>query len=196
MSQPHARKLPKAERRDQLLDTALRIVREQGTDALTLGTVAEQAGVSKPIAYEHFGTRSGLLIALYERIDDRQVAALLEALERTPRRLAEVARVMSDAYMACYLTAGAEAHAIAAALNGDGQMEAFHQQLLDRYVAFYRDALAPYSGLAPEVLHLRCVGIIGAAEAISRDMLRGRVDEAGAAAALAALIAAGLSATA
>ena len=193
MSPAPARKLPRAERRDQLLDTALAIVREEGTDALTLGHVAERAGVSKPIAYEHFGTRSGLLIALYERIDDRQVAALLQALERTPRRLEDVARVMSDAYMTCYLTAGPEAHAITAALSGDGQMEAFHQRLLDRYVAFYQEALAPYSALSPDALHLRCVGLIGAAEAISRDMLRGRVDEAGATEALAALIVGGLA---
>src|SRR5688572_860783 len=106
MNPAPARKLPKAERRDQLLDTALAVVREEGTDALTLAHVAERAGVSKPIAYEHFGTRSGLLIALYERIDDQQVAALLQALERTPRRLEDVARVMSDAYMTCYLTCG------------------------------------------------------------------------------------------
>ncbi|WP_395674565.1 TetR/AcrR family transcriptional regulator [Inquilinus sp.] len=192
MSSAPARKLPKAERRDQLLDTALAIVREEGTDALTLAHVAERAGVSKPIAYEHFGTRSGLLIALYERIDDRQVAALLEALERTPRRLEDVARVMSDAYMACYLTAGPEALAIAAALSGDGEMEAFHQRLLDRYVAFYQDALAPYSALPPKALHLRCVGLIGAAEAICRDMLRGRVDEARATDTLAALIVGGV----
>ncbi|MBW8727046.1 MAG: TetR/AcrR family transcriptional regulator [Inquilinus limosus] len=193
MSSVPARKLPRAERRDQLLDTALAIVRDEGTDSLTLGHVAERAGVSKPIAYEHFGTRSGLLIALYERIDDRQVTALLEALERTPRRLEDVARVMSDAYMTCYLTVGPEAHAITAALSGDGQMEAFHQRLLDRYVDLYRDALAPYSALPPDTLHLRCVGLIGAAEAISRDMLRGRVDEAGARDALAALIVGGLA---
>jgi AcrR family transcriptional regulator len=193
MSSAPVRKLPKAERRDQLLDTALAIVRGEGTDALTLGHVAERAGVSKPIAYEHFGTRSGLLIALYERIDDRQVAALLQALERTPRRLEDFARVMSDAYMTCYLTVGSEAHAITAALSGDGEMEAFHQRLLDRYVAFYQDALAPYSALPPEALHLRCVGLIGAAEAISRDMLRDRVSEAGARDALAALIVGGLA---
>ncbi|MHC8285601.1 helix-turn-helix domain-containing protein [Pseudomonas sp. XS1P51] len=33
-----------------------------GTDALTLATLAERAGVTKPVAYEHFRTRSGLLI--------------------------------------------------------------------------------------------------------------------------------------
>ncbi|RKH92133.1 TetR/AcrR family transcriptional regulator, partial [Corallococcus sp. AB038B] len=77
MSEPQARKLPKAQRREQLLDIAQTIVREEGTDALTLGYLAERAGVSKPIAYEHFKTRSGLLIALYAQIDARQVSALL-----------------------------------------------------------------------------------------------------------------------
>ncbi|MFP2925868.1 TetR/AcrR family transcriptional regulator [Pyxidicoccus sp. 3LG] len=188
MSETPARKLPKAQRREQLLDVAMTVVREEGTDALTLGYLAERAGVSKPIAYEHFKTRSGLLIALYEQLDSRQVAVLLEALERTRKRLEDVARVMGTAYMHCYTSMGPEWHAISAALKGDEEMETFQRELLDRYVAFYRDALAPFSSLKKDELHLRCVGIIGAAEAISRDMLRGRVDEATAAATLESLI--------
>jgi AcrR family transcriptional regulator len=43
-------RLSKAERRQQLLDTALAIVREEGADRLTLGHLAARAGVSKPIA--------------------------------------------------------------------------------------------------------------------------------------------------
>lgn len=193
MSKTPSKKLPKAQRREQLLDIALSIVREEGTDALTLGYVAERAGVSKPIAYEHFKTRSGLLIALYEQIDARQVEALLEALKRTRKRLEDVARVMSAAYMHCYTSAGPEWHAISAALRGAEEMEAFQRELLDRYVALYREALAPYSALKKDALHLRCVGIIGAAEAISRDMLRGLVDEAPAAETLASLIVSWLS---
>jgi AcrR family transcriptional regulator len=188
MNDPSPRKLSKAERREQLLETALAIVREQGTDALTLGYLAERAGVSKPIAYEHFKTRPGLLIALYEQIDNRQVAALLLALERTPRRLEEVARVVSTAYMNCFTSVGPEWHAISAALKGDEEMEAFQRELIDSYVALYRDALAPYSKLPEDELRLRCVGIIGAGDAIARDMVRGRIDEAAAAASLASLI--------
>jgi AcrR family transcriptional regulator len=196
MNDPSPRKLSKAERREQLLETALAIVREQGTDALTLGYLAERAGVSKPIAYEHFKTRSGLLIALYEQIDNRQVASLLLALERTPRRLEEVARVVSTAYMNCFTAVGPEWHAISAALKGDEEMEAFQRELIDSYVALYRDALAPYSKLPEDELRLRCVGIIGAGDAIARDMVRGRVDEAAAAASLASLIVGWLAAKA
>ncbi|CAN7170967.1 MULTISPECIES: TetR/AcrR family transcriptional regulator [unclassified Variovorax] len=196
MNDPLPKKLSKAERREQLLETALAIVREQGTDALTLGYLAERAGVSKPIAYEHFKTRSGLLIALYEQIDNRQVAALLLALERTPRRLEEVARVVSTAYMNCFTSVGPEWHAISAALKGDEEMDAFQRELIDSYVALYRDALAPYSKLPEDELRLRCVGIIGAGDAIARDMVRGRIDEAAAAASLASLIVGWLAAKA
>jgi len=167
-------RMSKDERHAQLLETALEIVRDSGTDALTLGTLAEHAGVSKPVVYEHFGTRSGLLIALYKRIDARQVQMLLEALAKTPKRLKDVAHVVAEAYMNCYLTVGPEWHAISAALKGDEQMESTQQELVDGYVAIYRDALAPFSNLSGEELWLRCVGIFGAGEAISRDMLKGR----------------------
>ncbi|WP_437681485.1 TetR/AcrR family transcriptional regulator [Sorangium sp. So ce131] len=182
------KRLSKAERREQLLETAEQIVREEGTDALTLGHLAERAGVSKPIAYEHFETRSGLLIALARQIDDRQVAALLEALKRTRQRLEDVARVASAAYMHCCATIGPQWHAILAALKGDEQMDAVEQELLDRYVTLYEDALAPLVHLSKRDMHLRCVAIIGAAEALAADMLRGRTDERAAARALESLV--------
>lgn len=190
-AQPRAR-LSKPQRREQLLDTAMAIVKDAGADALTLGALAERAGVSKPIAYEHFGTRSGLLIELYRRIDARQVRLFQAALDRAPRRLADVARLMGEAYMQCYQTVGPEWHAISAALRGSDEMDAVQRELLDGYVDLYRKALAPFSDLSPKELHLRCVGIIGAAEAISRVMVRGKVTEARASDALRALIVASL----
>ncbi|MGN8024068.1 TetR/AcrR family transcriptional regulator [Phyllobacterium sp. 22229] len=183
-----AKKMPKAQRREQLMETALGIIRTQGTDALTLGYLAERAGVSKPIAYEHFGTRAGLLIALYQQLDQQQVDDLLAALEQAPKQLGSVARLMSEAYMACYRSIGPEWHAISAALKGDEEMERFQKALIDGYVDLYCTALAPYSALSADELRLRCAGIIGAAEAISREMTCGCVDEATAAATLGSLI--------
>jgi AcrR family transcriptional regulator len=57
----------------QLLDVAWQLVREEGTEALTLGRLAERAGVTKPVVYDHFVTRAGLLAALYEDFDARQI---------------------------------------------------------------------------------------------------------------------------
>lgn len=188
MSSRSTKRLPKARRREKLLEAAQRIVREQGTDALALGYLAERAGVSKPLVYDHFGSRSGLLTALYRRVHDEHVAALLEALEEAPAELEAVADVVSAEYMSCCASVGAEWHAIAAAMRGEAEMEAMQLELADEYVALYRDAFAPYTSLPDEALQVRCAATIGAAEALSLDMIRGRMDQSTAAATLASLI--------
>jgi AcrR family transcriptional regulator len=183
-----SRRLPKAERRQQLLDVARSIVRDDGTDALTLVTLAERADVTRPVAYEHFKTRPGLLIALARNIDDRQVELFREALARTPARLAEVARVASSAYMRCVTQVGREWHAITAALQGDAEMDAVQKELLERYAEIYCDVLAPCTKVPRRELKRRCVAIIGAAEALAREMLLGQLDEEVAASTLRSLI--------
>lgn len=77
---PPRKRLSREDRRRQLLDMAWQLVREEGTDALSLGRLAEQAGVTKPVVYDHFETRTGLLAALYEEYDARQTAMLEAAL--------------------------------------------------------------------------------------------------------------------
>lgn len=185
---PTARRLSKDDRRAQLLDTGLDMVREEGTDNLTLGRLAERAGVSKPIAYAHFATRSGLLVALYQRLDQLQIEVLQQALADAPRRLEEIAQVIARAYVDCYLKAGPELVAIAAALKGDSDMEATHQELVDGYVRLYAKALAPYAQTSGAALLLRCVAINGAGEALMREMLAGRIGASTAVGALSSAI--------
>jgi AcrR family transcriptional regulator len=188
MTDPSPRRLSKADRREQLLETALAVVRAEGTDALTLGHLAERAGVSKPIAYEHFKTRARLLMALYEQLDQHHAAALRRALGQTRRRLADVARVASAAYFDCYETLGPEWLAISAALHGADETDAFQRQSLEANVALYCNAFAPYTQHGSEELRLLCVALIGAAEAITRELDHGRIDRSDAEEMLAGLI--------
>ena len=183
-----SKKMPRAERRTQLLETAREIAREHGTDALTLGALAERAGVSKPITYSHFETRSGLMIALYKEINDRQLRVLEEALKSQPAELLKVARVMSQAYMDCHTAVGPEWHAIGAALKGDAQMEAYQRDMFDGHIEFYRAALAPLSPLSREEVRRRCIAIVGAAEALSQAMAHNRISKADAVVELTSLI--------
>jgi AcrR family transcriptional regulator len=188
------RRLPKAERREQLLEIARAIVRDEGTEALTLATLAERAGVTRPITYEHFETRSGLLIALARAIDDRQVELLLDELRRARPRLTDVARVAASAYMHCVTEIGHEWQSITAALKGDSEMDVVQQELLERYADIYCEAFAPCTDLSKRELKRRCVAIIGAAEALAREMFIQRIDERTAATTLRTLIEAWLAA--
>lgn len=188
------RKLAKPERRAQLIETSKEILRECGADALTLGHLAERAGVSKPVAYEHFGTREGLLIALSREIEERHTDKLKKALLDAPADLASVAGIISAVYIACAVENGSEWQAMSGALRGNAEMERVQQELADDYVALIGTALAPFSALTDEDRRLRCAGIAGAAEAIAREFVRGRVTGENAAANLAALIVNGIGA--
>lgn len=53
------RRLSKPERRVQLLEMARELIRDAGTDGFTLGRLADRAGVTKPLVYDHFGDRAG-----------------------------------------------------------------------------------------------------------------------------------------
>ena len=59
--------MPRQERARQLLDVAESLFAERGTTAVTMDEIAEVAGVTKPVLYDHFGSKSGLLAACISR---------------------------------------------------------------------------------------------------------------------------------
>nr|WP_276514866.1 TetR/AcrR family transcriptional regulator [Nocardia transvalensis] len=177
-----------------MLETAMAIVRAQGADRLSLPTLAEAAGVSRPIVYDHFDTRPSLLLALYRRLDERHRTATERALAGAPPAPDAIARVMSAAYFAC-ATDMPEFTAVSAALKGDPEMEAIQQEMLDAYADVMAAALAPHSGLTDAALRLRCHGILGAAEAIATEVNRGRTSADDAVTALAGLIVGSIAAS-
>ncbi|CAO0826714.1 TetR family transcriptional regulator OS=Streptomyces microflavus OX=1919 GN=Smic_09800 PE=4 SV=1 [Streptomyces microflavus] len=121
------------------------------------GVEGRPAGESRPIVYDHFGTRPGLLLALYRRLDERHRAAIAEALQEAGPTAGEIARVISAAYFAC-ATDMPELGAVSAALKGNPEMGTIQREMLDSYTDLMAAQLLPHSGLAPEALRLRCVG--------------------------------------
>ena len=169
-----ARRLSKAERRRQLLDTALLIVREENADRLTLGHLAVRAGVSKPVVYDHFGTRSVLLIELYKWIDTERVNAFRDAMSTTARSLEETAQVLASAYIQCAADNTDEFHAVGAALAGSAEKAAVFQELLDNCVQMFMAVLEPHATCSAAELERCCTGLVGAGEALSGALVRGR----------------------
>src|SRR5580693_10508456 len=59
-------RLPRHERRRQLLDAALEVFVSQGYHAAAMDEIAERAGVSKPVLYQHFPGKLDLYLALLD----------------------------------------------------------------------------------------------------------------------------------
>ncbi|NLG47976.1 TetR/AcrR family transcriptional regulator [Gordonia sp. (in: high G+C Gram-positive bacteria)] len=70
---PRAR-MTGAQRRLQLIEVARGLFAERGFEGTSIEEIAQRAGVSKPIVYEHFGGKEGL----YAVVVDREMETLLE----------------------------------------------------------------------------------------------------------------------
>ena len=53
-------RLPAARRRRQLLEVALRVFAEQGFYVTSMSDIADAAGVTKPVLYQHFASKREL----------------------------------------------------------------------------------------------------------------------------------------
>lgn len=163
---PKRRRLPRQERYRQLIEVAWRIVRESGTDALTLGSLAEQAGVAKPVVYDHFATRNGLLAALYSEFDLQQNALIDAAIQASESTLEGRASVIAGSYVDCVLAQGRELPGVSAALAGSPELEGLKRESEAAFLEKCRALLAPFApGKDIGLAGLRAM--LGAAEALS-----------------------------
>ncbi len=171
------RRLLRGERHRQLLDVAWRLIREEGTEALTLGRLAEQAGVTKPVVYDHFGTRPELLAALYQDFDTRQTAIIDSALQASEPTLADRAAVIASSYVDCVLLQGREIPGVIAALASSPELEKIKCEYQAAFMEKCRIALAPFTGggaITPAGLR----AMLGAAEALSHAAATGEITAA------------------
>jgi AcrR family transcriptional regulator len=70
--------------RDDLTDALIRVVVEQGLDAVSIRTVARAAGVSIGTVQYHFATKDDLLLAAYERAIDQVSLRARAVAEQDP----------------------------------------------------------------------------------------------------------------
>jgi AcrR family transcriptional regulator len=76
------------ERRQQLLDIGRRLFAERGFEGTSIEEIAAQAGVSKPVVYEHFGGKEGLYAVVVDREVERlstMATTLLEGEHSRPK---------------------------------------------------------------------------------------------------------------
>lgn len=168
-------RLSREERYAQLVEVAWQIIHEAGTEALTLGYLAERAGVTKPVVYDHFTSRSGLLAALYREYDQRQNRKLEMLLAQTAPELQPCAEVVATAYIECVLFQGREMPSLLAALAGTPELEKIRREYAVDFTGTCRTLFAPFCH-AP-LRDAALWAMLGAAEGLSWAAVQDAISE-------------------
>ncbi|GAA2465939.1 TetR/AcrR family transcriptional regulator [Streptomyces macrosporus] len=96
-ARPRGTRLPRRARRNQLLGAAQEVFVAQGYHAAAMDDIAERAGVSKPVLYQHFPGKLDLYLALLDQHCEALVQSVRAALASTSDNKQRVAATM-DAY--------------------------------------------------------------------------------------------------
>ena len=170
------KRLSKEERRQQLLQVARSIIRTQGVEALTLGYLAEQAGITKPIAYRHFIDREGLLIAIYQEFDDKQTAELNRYLAAEAKTLQQTIHIFCDAYLSCFISTGPEVGLVIAALSGSDILQNYFQQCQQKFTEIFKQSIHPFIQLDGKEGEAIVIAIMGLIETVSTAASKNQID--------------------
>src|SRR5580704_14040742 len=72
-------RLPAPRRRRQLLDVALDVFASRGYHESSMDDVAEAAGVTKPVLYQHFGSKRDLYLEILRDVGSKLMEAVVQA---------------------------------------------------------------------------------------------------------------------
>lgn len=92
-------RVPRAIREQQLLDLAERLFIERGYAGFSIEDLCQAANVSRPIVYQHFGSKDGIYLACLRRIRDEFDDTLIDAASNAPTDTAAIQQG-ADAFFA------------------------------------------------------------------------------------------------
>ena len=84
-------RLPAARRRRQLLEVALRVFADQGFHVTSMSDIADAAGVTKPVLYQHFASKRELYGQILSEVGNQLQETIVKAVASasTPREMVE-----------------------------------------------------------------------------------------------------------
>lgn len=167
-SRPRGGRLPRVERRAQLLESALGVFVAQGYHAAAMDDIAERAGVSKPVLYQHFPGKLDLYLALLEKSCDTIIDQSRAALASTTDNKQRVAATIE----AFYDYVAAESGAFRLVFESDLTSEPAVREMVDRVTEECAKAVAEVihddTGLPDQASHLLAVSLVGMAHVSAR----------------------------
>ncbi len=165
-------RLPRDQRRVQLLDAASEVFASKGYHAAAMDDIADAAGVSKPVLYQHFPSKLDLYLALLDQSCDRLVDVVQEALASTEDNADRVIATVA-AFYEFVSSSGEFRFVFESDLTGDGAV----QQRLSRVNDEISDAIAAViaedTSLPPQQAKLLAVSLVGIAQVSARYWISG-----------------------
>ena len=188
-ARPRGTRLPRRARRNQLLGAAQEVFVAQGYHAAAMDDIADAAGVSKPVLYQHFPGKLDLYLALLEQSCDTIIAGTREALRATDDNKQRVAATMDVFYAYVAGDSGAFRLVFESDLTNEPAVREQVERVTHECAAMIAGVIHDDTGLPDDASRLLAVSLVGMAQVSARYWLAdpGAISKSDAAALVAGL---------
>ncbi|MBU2697026.1 TetR family transcriptional regulator [Pimelobacter sp. 30-1] len=167
-TRPRGVRLPRRERRAQLLAAALEVFVAQGYHAAAMDDIAERAGVSKPVLYQHFPGKLELYLAILDAACDSIIANCREALESTQDNKQRVAAAIDAFYAYVGHDTGAFRLVFESDLTNEPAVRGHVDRVTTECAAMIASVIKDDTGLPSSASQLLAVSLVGMAQVSAR----------------------------
>ena len=165
---PRGVRMPRDERRAQLLVAATDVFVNNGYHATVMDDIAEHAGVSKPVLYQHFPGKLELYLALLERHTDELVRRVRGAIKETHDNRQRVFNAVRAYFDFVDGDGGAFRLVFESDLRNQPAVQAVVERAYTACVAAIAQAVVADAGLDTDRAWLVAVGVVGVSEHSAR----------------------------
>jgi AcrR family transcriptional regulator len=163
-------RMPAAERREQLLAVALDVFAGEGYHQTSMNQIAEAAGITKPVLYQHFASKRELYLALIEEAGGRllHIITAPSITETNGRRRVELG------FLAYFQWVYDDHDSFQLLFGGGSRRDAEFSEAAGKFQSRVADAIEPLITADIDTEHRRTLAhaIVGLAEGVSRRLIR------------------------
>jgi AcrR family transcriptional regulator len=160
--------MPRDQRRAQLLEAANDVFTSKGYHAAAMDDIADVAGVSKPVLYQHFPSKLDLYLDLLDISCDRLVEVVEEALASTDDNADRVVATMSAFYVFVSSASGEFRFVFESDLTGDGAVQKRLWRVNNEIADAIADVISDDTALPREQAKLLGISLVGIAQVSAR----------------------------
>lgn len=167
-------RLPALERKEQLLDVALSVFAAKGYHDTSMNDIAEAAGVTKPVVYQHYESKRALFLAIIDHVGDRMIEVLTAATSGLTDGQAQVEAGTVAFFKWVERDKNAFTFLFGSGTQNDDEFTAAIRKVLDRSA----EAIAPLIAIDLDPIHLRTLAhaVAGASEGVARFLISHNTD--------------------
>jgi AcrR family transcriptional regulator len=167
-ARPRGTRLPRLARRRQLLDAAMEVFVARGYHAAAMDEIADRAGVSKPVLYQHFPGKQELYLALLDESVDRLIEAVAAALRSTSDNRQRVNATFAAYYEYIAEHTGTFRLVFESDLTSEPAVRERLEAADQRCADMISQVIKEDAGLADDEAHLLSIGLLGMAQVSAR----------------------------